>query len=31
MEKMVRTLKAAGKPLDIAGDGRIKSADGSSE
>jgi len=31
MEKMVRTLKAAGKPLDITGDGRIKSADGSSD
>ncbi len=31
MEKFVRSLKAAGKPLDIQSDGRIKMADGSEE
>ena len=31
MEKMVRALKAAGKPLDIQRDGRITMADGASE
>ncbi|HEX5631948.1 MAG TPA: 5'-nucleotidase C-terminal domain-containing protein, partial [Gemmatimonadales bacterium] len=31
MEKLVRTLKAAGKPLEVQRDGRITSADGASE